>query len=97
MCVHAPAAPHLVLFEPLLQQLLASLLQHGPAQLQGLKLVELALVQQDAKVLEEGGRLARLGRNTLEPPDGVRCAEDTLVGRGMGRERESREQERVGG
>lgn len=71
-------APYLILLQPLLQQLLASLLQHGPAQLQRLKLVELALVQQDPEVLEQRRGLARLRRNTLEAPDGVWSAQDPL-------------------
>ena len=73
---------HLVLLEPLLQQLLASLLEHRSAQLQGLKLVELALVQEDAEVLEQGRGLALLGRDTLEAPDGVGGAQDALQGGG---------------
>ena len=68
----------LILLEPLLQQLLASLLEHGPAQLQGLKLVELALVQEDAEVLEQGRGLAGLGRDTLELPDGLRGPQHPL-------------------
>lgn len=69
---------HLVLLQPLLQQLLAPLLQNGPAELQRLKLIELALIQQDSKVLEQRRGLARLGRNALEAPDGVWSAQNAL-------------------
>ena len=71
----------LILLEPLLQQLLASLLEHGPAQLQRLKLVELALVQEDAKILEKGRGLAGLGRDPLELPDGL-CGPQHPLGQG---------------
>lgn len=69
---------YLVFFQPLLQELLSSLLEDRPAKLKGLKLVELALVQQDAKVLQQRGGLARLSRNTLEAADGVWGSQDTL-------------------
>ncbi|TNN64714.1 hypothetical protein EYF80_025020 [Liparis tanakae] len=55
--------------KPLLQELLSSLLEDRPAKLKGLKLVELALVQQDAEVLQQRGGLAWLSRNTLEATD----------------------------
>lgn len=71
---------YLVFLQPLLQKLLSSLLEDGPAQLQGLKLVELALVQKDAKVLEQGGGLAWLGWDALEATDGVWGTQDTLRG-----------------
>lgn len=69
---------HLVLLQPFFQQLLAALLEDRPAELQRLKLIELALVQQDSKVLQERRGLARLGRNALETPDGVWGAQDPL-------------------
>lgn len=69
---------HLVLFQPFFQQLLATLLKNRPAKLQRLKLVELALIQQDPEVLEQRRGLARLGRNALETADGVGGAQDTL-------------------
>ena len=77
-----PSVQYLVFLEPLFKQLFAALLQHRSAQLQGLKLVELALIQQDAKVLEQGRGLALLGRDTLEAPDGVGGAQDALQGGG---------------
>ena len=61
-----------------LDQLLAALLQHRPAQLQRLELVQLALVEQDAEVLEQGRRDARLGRDLLELGDGLRSSQDAL-------------------
>lgn len=69
---------HLVLLQPFLQQLLAALLEDRPAELQRLKLIELALVQQDAKVLEQRGGLARLSWDALEATDGVRGSQDSL-------------------
>lgn len=69
---------HLVLLQPFLQQLLAPLLEDRPAELQRLKLIELALIQQDSKVLEQRGGLARLGRNALEATDGVWGAQNAL-------------------
>ena len=69
---------YLVFLEPLLEELLAALLEHRAAQLQGLVLVELALVQQDPKVLEQGRRLARLSGHLLEPLDGLRCPQNAL-------------------
>ena len=47
------AALQLVLLQPLLQQLLPALGQDWPAELEGLVLVELALVQQDPEVLQQ--------------------------------------------
>lgn len=72
---------YLVFLEPLLQKLLSSLLENRPAKLQGLKLVELALIQQDAKVLQQGGGLAWLSWNALETTDGVWGSQDTLKGK----------------
>lgn len=69
---------YLVFLQPLLQKLLSSLLEDRPAKLQGFELVELALVQQDAKVLQQGGGLAWLSGNTLEATDGVWGSQDTL-------------------
>ena len=57
------AALQLVLLEPLLQELLPALGQDGPAELQGLVLVELTLVQQDTEILQQWGGLAGLGRD----------------------------------
>ena len=50
----------LLLLEPLLEQLLLALLNHGLAQLDRLVLVQLALVEQNAEVLEEWRGRARL-------------------------------------
>lgn len=60
---------YLVFLEPLLQKLLAALLQHGATELQRFKLVQLSLVKQYPKVLEQGRRLPRLSWYTLELPD----------------------------
>ena len=54
-------ALQLILLEPLLQKLLPSLGQDGATQLQALELVELALVQKNAEILQQGRRLAGLG------------------------------------
>lgn len=83
MCVEITISPatsstYLVLLQPFLQKLFAALLKDGSAQLQRLKLVELALVQQDPEILQEWGCLAGLSRDALEPTDGVRSAQDTL-------------------
>ena len=71
---------HLLSFKPLLQQLFASLLQDGSAELQSLQGVELALVQQHPKVLQQGGGLARGRRHTLELTNGVRRTQNPLKG-----------------
>ena len=57
------AALELVFLQPLLEQLLPALGEHGPAQLQGLELVELSLVQEDPEILQQRRCLASLGRN----------------------------------
>jgi hypothetical protein len=54
------------------------LLQHRSAQLEGFELVKLALVEQNAKVLEEGRGLTWLGRYLLELADRLRGSEDAL-------------------
>ena len=46
-------ALQLVLLQPLLEELLAPLGQDWPAELKGLELVELALVEQDPKILKQ--------------------------------------------
>ena len=69
---------HLVFFQPLLNELLLALCKHGPAQLQGLVLVQLAGLQEDAKVLQQGGGLARGRGHLLEPLDGLGRAQDAL-------------------
>ncbi len=52
------AASQLVLLQPLLEQLLATLLQNRARKLQRFELVELALLKQDAEVLQDGGQPA---------------------------------------
>ena len=75
-----PPAPatNLVFFQPLLQQLFAALLQHRAAQLQRLILVELALVQQNAKVLQQRRLGAWCWWQLLESLDDLRGAQDSL-------------------
>mmetsp|Transcript_13917 Transcript_13917/g.39576 ORF Transcript_13917/g.39576 Transcript_13917/m.39576 type:complete len:391 (-) Transcript_13917:467-1639(-) len=68
------AALQLIRLEPLVDQLQAPLGQHHARELQGLDLVQLTLLQEDAKVLQHGGRLARLGRRVLEALDGLDVA-----------------------
>ena len=46
-------ALQLVLFQPFFQKLFAALLKHWSTQFQGLELVQLTLVQEDSKILEE--------------------------------------------
>ena len=69
---------HLVLLEPLLNEMFLALGQHWPTQLKSLVLVELTALQQDAKVLEEGGLLSRRGGHCLESLDSLRSTQDTL-------------------
>ena len=66
------SSTNLVLFEPLLDELFLALGKHGPAQLQGLILVQLATLQQDAKVLQQGGGLSWRGGYVLEALDCLR-------------------------
>ena len=61
----------LLFLQPFFQQLLPTLHQDRSAQLQRLVLVELALVQQNAKVLQQGGRLTGLRRHLLELLNGL--------------------------
>ncbi len=82
---------YLVLLQPFLQQLLAALLQDGPAQLQRLKLVELALVQQNTKVLQQRRGLTWLRRDTLKLTDGLRRPQDSLRGGNMTKNRGKQE------
>ena len=69
----------LVLFQPFLHQLLLSLSKDGTAELQSFVLVQLAALEQDAKVLEEWGGLTWLCRNLLEPQDSLRCTKNALL------------------
>ena len=46
-------ALQLVLFQPFFQKLFAALLKHRSTQFQGLELVQLTLVQEDSKILEQ--------------------------------------------
>ena len=71
-------ATDLILLEPLFEQLFASLLEYGAAQLERLVLVELALVKEDAEVLEEWRCLPRLGWHLLEPLDSLWCPQYSL-------------------
>mmetsp|Transcript_36899 Transcript_36899/g.63698 ORF Transcript_36899/g.63698 Transcript_36899/m.63698 type:complete len:837 (-) Transcript_36899:351-2861(-) len=66
----------LVFRDPLLQQLGAALLDHGLGQLDGLQLVQLALLQQHREVLEDRLGLARHRRHLLEAQDGGGGAQD---------------------
>ena len=71
-------ALQLVLFQPFFQKLFAALLKHWSTQFQRLEFVQLALVQENAKVLEQRRRLARLGRNLLEFADRLRSSQNTF-------------------
>ena len=69
---------HLVFLEPLLQQLLAALLQHWTTQLERLVLIELSLVQKNAEVRQQRWCLALLRRHLLEPLNCLRCSQYSL-------------------
>ena len=71
-------ALQLVLLQPFFQELFAALLKHWSTEFQGLEFVQLALVQEDSKVLEQRGSLARLGRNLLEFADRLRSSQNTF-------------------
>ena len=73
----------LVFLQPFLQQLLASLLQYRTAQLKGFIFVELTLVQQDTKVLQERWGTAGLCWDLLEPLDGLRGTQNALYRKEM--------------
>lgn len=81
---------YLVLLQPFLQQLLAALLQDRPAQLQRLKLVELTLVQQNPKVLQQWGGLTWLSWDALELTNGLCSAQNSLRGGKDGRKNDLR-------
>ena len=68
-----------VLLQPFLDQLLLSLSKNRTAKFQSFVLVQLAALQQDAKVLEEGRGLTWWCRDLLEPQDGLRCTKNTLL------------------
>uniref|UniRef100_A0A8W7PT82 Uncharacterized protein n=1 Tax=Anopheles coluzzii TaxID=1518534 RepID=A0A8W7PT82_ANOCL len=73
------AALELLLLQPLLAQLLAALRQHRAAQFERFVLVQLALIEQNAEVLQQRRRVrARLGRHLLELLDRLRRAQDAL-------------------
>mmetsp|Transcript_6965 Transcript_6965/g.21992 ORF Transcript_6965/g.21992 Transcript_6965/m.21992 type:complete len:406 (+) Transcript_6965:2970-4187(+) len=80
-------ALELVLLQPLLQQLLLALLQHGLGELERLELVQLALLKQAAKVGEDRRGLALHRRRVLEALDGLRGAQRAggRVGGDLGR------------
>ena len=67
---------HLVLLEPLLEQLLAPLYENGTSELETLVLVELSALEQDPKVLQDRAELAGRDGNALELVDRLRGAED---------------------
>lgn len=57
---------YLVLLKPLFQELLPALLQDRTCELYGLKMIEFALLQEDAEVLEDGRETARRRRCLFE-------------------------------
>ena len=69
---------HLVLLQPLLEELLAALLEYGARELKGLVMVELALLKQHTEVLEDGRETARRSRRLLERLDDLSCTQDAL-------------------
>mmetsp|Transcript_29299 Transcript_29299/g.55358 ORF Transcript_29299/g.55358 Transcript_29299/m.55358 type:complete len:1135 (-) Transcript_29299:64-3468(-) len=67
-----------VILQPLGEQVGAALLEDGAGELDGLRGVQLAHGEQGREVLEDGLGLAGLGRNLLEPLDGLGVPEDAL-------------------
>jgi hypothetical protein len=67
-----------VLGEPFLEQLLAALLQHGSTELERLVLVQLALVKQNAEVLQQRRRLTGLRGTLLELLNSLWSAQNAL-------------------
>jgi hypothetical protein len=70
------ATCQLVLLEPLLEELLAALLENRARKLKRLEVVELALLEQDAEVLQNGRQATRGRRCLLERLDDRRSAQD---------------------
>ena len=69
---------YLVLLKPLLEQLLPALLENGPRELHGLEVVELALLKENTKVLQNGGKTTRGRGCCLEGLDDLSRPEDAL-------------------
>ena len=69
---------YLVLLQPLLKQLLAALLEDRTRKFNRLQPVELALLEENTEVLEDGRETARRSRRLLERLDDLRGAEDAL-------------------
>jgi hypothetical protein len=69
---------HLVLLKPFLQQLLTSLRKYRASQLEGLVLVEFALLQKDTEIGEDRRQCSGLDRNLLKLLDGIWNTENTL-------------------
>jgi len=70
---------NLALFQPLFHQILLVLLQHGPAELNRLVLVQLVLVEQNAeKLLNRTGSGAGQGGRLMELLNGDRRAQNSL-------------------
>jgi hypothetical protein len=75
-------ATHLVLLQPLLEQLLAALDEHGTSELETLVLVETPALEEDTKVLEDGTELSCGDGDALELLDRLRGTEDASGGVG---------------
>ena len=80
-CKEREEHAYLVFLEPLLDELFLPLCKHGPAQLQGLILVELTALQENAKVLQQWRGLPGRGGHLLEFLDGLRRTQNTLQGK----------------
>lgn len=72
-------ACELVLLQPLLQQVLLILLQHGPHELYGLNSIELPYLKESRKVLQQRAWLPLHCRQCLEASNRVRIAKIDLV------------------
>ena len=69
---------YLVLLQPFLEELLSSLLQDRTSKLNGFKMIEFTLLEEDAEVLKNGGQTARRGGSRLEGFNDLSGSEDTL-------------------
>lgn len=72
------SAAYLVLLEPFLQKLFASLLQNGSSELNRLQMVELSFLQKNTEILKDGREAAWWCRGLLERFNDLGCTQDTL-------------------
>ena len=70
---------YLVLFQPLLQKLLPTLLEDGTSELQRLEMIQFAFFEEDTKILQNRREPTRRCRGLLEGFDDLNCAKNTLI------------------